>query len=309
MNRKNACFLSIIIPVYNDVKRLQLCLDSLENQTLPRHQYEIIVVDNNSQDDIKTAVQNFDQVMLAYEPLPGSYLARNKGISLAKGDILAFTDSDCIPAKDWLEKGSKHLLSIQGCGFVAGNIKFFFDAHNQPNPIELYDSLVNLQQKKYLEEQGWGATANLFTFKDVFDDVGLFNVHLKSGGDAEWGKRVSSRGYNVIYAEDCCIRHPARSSLKEIYKKIQRTMSGVYAISQTSQNQQVRQLFAPNDNPLTHSLLTQLRPPLRSAFQKSYQDRRLKKIHEKTTIFLLIFLLHYLKVFELFRLKTGKFQT
>ncbi|MBO1348747.1 MAG: glycosyltransferase family 2 protein [Hormoscilla sp. GUM202] len=96
---------SVIIPVYNDAEPLRTCLECLENQTYPKESYEVIVVDNASQSDTASVVNEFSQAMITYEKKPGSYAARNKGISVAKGEIIAFTDADCIPAADWIEKG------------------------------------------------------------------------------------------------------------------------------------------------------------------------------------------------------------
>jgi len=293
-------FISVVIPVYNDLARLQTCLAAIENQTLSKEKYEVIVVDNNSTDDIESVVEAFEQARLGYEKQPGSYAARNKGISLAKGDVLAFTDSDCIPAENWLEKGLEQLCSQLNCGFVAGGIRLFFTTPEKPNPIELYDSLFNLQQQKYLEEQGWGATANLFTFKEIFNKVGLFNATLRSGGDAEWGKRVSAAGYSVLYADDCYILHPARNSFNELCKKDRRTIKGVYALSQTSAHDHILQSFVVED-----SFLASIRPPLRSAFKKSYRDERLKQPSQKTMVFLLVIFFHYLRAFEILRLRNS----
>ena len=291
-------FVSVIVPVYNDSDRLRLCLESLENQSLPKERYEIIVVDNNSVDNVVDVVNDFPQAVLTCENRIGSYAARNKGISLAKGNVFAFTDSDCIPAEDWLEKGTWHLQQTSICGFVAGGIRLFFQRPDRPNPIELYDSLFNLQQKKYLEEQGWGATANLFAFKSVFEQVGDFNTGLQSGGDAEWGKRVSAAGYPVFYAEDCYIHHPARASFGKFCEKNRRTLAGAYQLNQTSTHDHILQSFVFED-----SLLAQLRPPLRSAFRKSYQDERLNRESHKIIIFLLVVFFHYLRSLEILRLK------
>ena len=110
----NKHFVSVIIPVYNDSARVKICLEALEKQTYPQNLYEVIVVDNASDEypAIKDVVCQFSQAIAAYESRPGSYAARNKGISLAKGDIIAFTDADCIPAKNWIEKGVANLLSV-----------------------------------------------------------------------------------------------------------------------------------------------------------------------------------------------------
>lgn len=226
--------ISIIIPVFNDLNRLEVCLAALQNQTYTHSAYEVIVVDNNSKEDIKGVVTKFSQVVYAYEAKKGSYAARNRGIEIAKGKILAFTDSDCIPAPDWLEKGVKALTSTPNCGLVAGKIQLFFSNADHPTLTEIYESFTAFQQQNYVERQHYGATANVFAYKTVFDQVGLFNPDLKSGGDREWGYRVHTTGYKQIYAEDVCVRHPARSSFSEMQAKLSRVIKGRFDSLETN---------------------------------------------------------------------------
>jgi|TARA_B100001971_G_scaffold212256_1_gene241936 glycosyltransferase involved in cell wall biosynthesis len=74
-------------------------------QDFPKNEYEIIVADNGSTDntlDIANKYINNYSILVKYvieSNVQSSYAARNKGINIAKGDILAFTDSDCIPEK------------------------------------------------------------------------------------------------------------------------------------------------------------------------------------------------------------------
>lgn len=224
-------FISIIIPVYNDSEALLRCLAALENQTYPAKAYEVIVIDNNSTEDIAAVTSQFDQVRLAHEPQQGSYAARNRGLSIAKGEVIGFTDSDCIPETDWIEQGVKALQETQNCGLVAGKIKFHFKNSELPTASELFDSTRFLQQQRFVEQMHFGATANVFTYKAVFEQVGLFNDRLKSGGDQEWGNRVFKGGYRLAYAEQALISHPARSTLKELRKKMRRVFQGEFNIS------------------------------------------------------------------------------
>jgi glycosyltransferase involved in cell wall biosynthesis len=82
-------FVSIIVPVYNDAERLKICLEALQTQTYPETCYEVIVIDNASDNDIKHEFRRYKNIQIEIEPRKGSYAARNKGISLAKGDYLA----------------------------------------------------------------------------------------------------------------------------------------------------------------------------------------------------------------------------
>ena len=223
---------SVIIPVFNDVKKLRKCLAALEQQTYPHDAFEIIVIDNNSTQDIKSVILDYKQAKYVFEAKPGSYAARNHGLSIAKGKILGFTDADCVPASDWIEKGVQRLLETNNCGFIAGRIDFFFENPKRPTIAELYDSRTFLNQKKYVEEEQFGATANLFTFRNIFDKVGLFNTQLKSGGDREWGKRTHAAGYTPIYADDVRIAHPARYSIQALKKKVSRVVEGQHTSDQ-----------------------------------------------------------------------------
>ena len=211
---------SVIIPVYNDSRRLRLCLEALEKQTYPKGQYEVVVVDNDSEENVGGVVDCFHQAQVVYESQPGSYIARNKGINESIGDVVAFTDADCIPDPDWIQRGVASLLSIPNCGLVAGRIKLFCKDSSRPTAAELYDCVMDFHQQEYLEEKQFGATANVFTFRRVIENVGSFKPELKSaGGDKEWGKRVFAAGYQQVYADDTCILHPARFSLGQLYKK------------------------------------------------------------------------------------------
>lgn len=130
-------FVSVIIPVLDDPVRLALCLQALEDQTYAADRYEVIVVDNGSVSDLAPVVVAFAHAQLAVEPRRGSYAARNMGIGLARGEVLAFTDSDCIPQPDWLEAGVARLMGAAGCGLVGGRVAIFARDERRPSAAEL----------------------------------------------------------------------------------------------------------------------------------------------------------------------------
>lgn len=302
MAHQSSPFVSVIIPVYNDAERVKLCLEALENQTYPKSHYEVIVVDNGSDEDedIEGVVAQFGVAIATHEIAPGSYAARNKGISLAKGEIIAFTDADCIPAPDWLEKGVTHLLEVPNCGLVAGKIEMFFKNPNKLTTVELYESIMVLsQQQEFLEKNKYGATANVFTFKSVIDKVGAFDASLKSSGDVEWGQRVASFGYKQIYAEDTCVAHPARYSFKQLYKRTLRHAGGRYDLLQKKGYS-----FWQQNKMFVLSLAQDLTPPLMFAFNV-FLDSRLKSFDQKLRVSLVMFFIRYVSAWEKLRLKFG----
>ena len=283
-------FVSVIIPVFNDAERLKICLTALDKQTYPQDYYEVIVVDNGSDESLENVVKQFTQAKLAYCPEPGSYAARNHGIALAKGEILAFTDADCIPAPDWLTMGVKRLLATANCGLVAGKIELFFKNPDRPTAVELYDSVTFFNQKQYIEEKKYGATANVFTYKSVFDQVGLFNSQLKSGGDKEWGQRVFAGGYSLAYADDSCVAHPARYYFRQMYRKIARVRGVGY-----EQERATKPLLIYLLTTLSH-----LKPPVRFTVSKLHQlsqEGKLKNPCQTCHVLGIIFAMHYLGFF------------
>jgi glycosyltransferase involved in cell wall biosynthesis len=221
-------FVSVIVPVYNDSERLRKCLDSLDNQTYSHDAYEVIVIDNGSDIPVAGLIDSFQQAVATKEIRPGSYAARNRGISLAKGEIIAFTDSDCIPAQDWLERGVSQLQKNPDCGFLAGRVILTFRNPARLSAAEVYEKFKAFNQKKKVEKYKHGVTANLFTRKKTFDRIGKFDTRLKSGGDAQWGKRVCQLGLEAVYAEDVRVFHPARFSLRQLYEKNTRVVGGIY---------------------------------------------------------------------------------
>ncbi len=228
MNASISPFVSVIIPVFNDSDRLFHCLKALERQTYPHDLHEIIVVDNGSDNAVEEMGHIFNHVTFTYESRTGSYAARNRGIALAKGQIIAFTDADCIPDQDWIKNGVHALCASSNCGLVAGKIDLFFKDPTSPTLVELYDSVMAFQQKKFVSMLRYGATANVFTFKSVIQTVGNFNESLKSNGDREWGQRVYQAGYTQIYQEDVRVAHPARYTLADLHRRTIRIAGGHY---------------------------------------------------------------------------------
>ena len=280
----NKYFVSVIIPVYNDSLRLNVCLESLAEQTYPQDLYEVIVVNNNSTENIQSVVDRFSQVRLVDEHKQGSYAARNKGISVAKGEVLAFTDSDCIPAVDWLEQGVAALQKNLDCKMVAGKIELFYQNPDKPTIVELYDSMNFLRQQMFVEKLKFGATANLFTFKQCFEKVGLFDADLKSSGDREWGQRLFNLGFKQVYADEVIVNHPARNKVREIQKKTTRIIEGLY----TLENQQKKSLFS-----FINEVFLDLKPP-RKEIIEIFKTIKVNNITQKIEYVLLFLKLRWI---------------
>jgi GT2 family glycosyltransferase len=217
----NPYFISIIIPTYNDWSRLTKCLIALENQNYSKDDFEIIVINNNPDDSTPKGYFIPQNCKIIKEKKPGSCAARNAGLEIAKGEIIGFTDSDCIPDNNWIKNAVEYLISHKSCSRIAGKICIFFKSSN-PSKAQLYDKLYAFNQRGYVNTSGTGVTANLFTYKSVFDKVGYFDESLMSGGDFVWGTIANKSGYKIDYVEEVIVNHPARDTLKELVKKEKR---------------------------------------------------------------------------------------
>ncbi len=211
---------SIIIPTYKDWSRLQLCINALEKQTYDQKLTEIIIV-NNAPDQIPDSFYLPVNMRIIAEGKPGSYAARNAALNIAKGEIIGFTDSDCIPDPDWIENAVVHFKNNVNCKRIGGRVKLFYK-EQKLNLAEMYEMVYAFKQKAIVQAEGTCVTANMFTYKDVFKHVGVFNDTLMSGGDYEWGRRAFNAGFQIDFVENVTINHPARSDVTELTKKAKR---------------------------------------------------------------------------------------
>lgn len=222
--------ISVIIPHYKDFDRLLLMLHSFEKQTLSPQNWEVIIVNNDP--NIPLILPNSlcwtDRVRVLEEPKPGSYAARNMGISTAKGDIIAFTDSDCLPDVNWL-KNAKEIFSKdfkKEIGILTGPVPLFFKDFSNLTDAEIYEKYTGFTTKVYAEE-GKAITANWFSYKSVLEEFGCFNDALKSNGDSELSGKISEK-HQIVYSEDILVKHPARYRTEDLVNKYKRLLGGTF---------------------------------------------------------------------------------
>ena len=217
-----ALSISVVIPVFDDETRLSACLDAVSRQTYPPDLIQVIVVDNGSPRPLDEVAHQFPDVHFLSEPAPGSYAARNAGLTRATGDVIAFTDSDCLPDPEWLSRVATTMSATPEVGLLAGRVDVFPRTAAGASVAELYDIARGFPQRAYVEI-GFGVTANLSVRRGVVDTVGSFRADLRSGGDREWCLRAVSHGHRIRYADDVIVRHPARETWAQHWTKAVRT--------------------------------------------------------------------------------------
>lgn len=214
---------TVIIPIYEDWPRARECLSCLANQTFK--DFEVVAVDNGSSFIPEIGSLPYPFQLLHCEN-PGSYSARNHGLGFARGRIIAFTDSDCLPDEMWLENGLKKFAEVPELDLVAGHVLVFARDEKHPTAVELYNIFVMFPQERSVRVSRFGVTANLFVKSSVIDSVGGFDARLKSSGDVQFCHAAVKKGFKIGYTPDAVVRHPARHDWESIRKAARRVGGG-----------------------------------------------------------------------------------
>lgn len=225
----NTFVFSVIVPTYRD-PNLDLCLLALSEQSLCKSLFEVILINNDPDGDIQIPDTLFDVINLKIlrEEIPGSYAARNMGILHASGEILAFTDSDCIPSIDWLNNAYNKFRDNENSkiGILAGRIILFYNDEENLSAAEVYEKYTAFKQEEYVVE-GNCLTANWFSYRTIILEFGGFNSQLKSNGDTDLSLKISQK-YDIIYDSEIVVRHPARYSVPDLVSKYRRQIGGTF---------------------------------------------------------------------------------
>lgn len=198
---------SIVVPHYNDLERLDRCLDRLVAQILPEGgRFEIVVADNGSpQGEAAVAACIAGRARLVPAPEKGAGPARNAGVAATRAPLLAFTDADCLPQPGWLAAG---LAKLAAFDLVGGRMVVVPEHDGTRTGAEAFELVFAFDNERYVREDGYTVTANLFCSRAVFDTVGPFRTGVSE--DMEWSRRATAKGFTLGYAADAVVGHPPR---------------------------------------------------------------------------------------------------
>lgn len=209
---------SVVMAVRNDAAGVASTLAALGAQTLPAHEFEILVVDDASSDETVAAVAAHPHVRLLRQDVPGgAYVARNRAIEATRAPLIAFTDADCRPRPSWLERGLSRLAHEGPDTVLAGHIAMPLSVDASLG--EMVDVIHHLDQRRWVQEEGSAVTANLLVPREAFQRVGLFEVALR-GGDREWTARAKAGGFRLVYAEEAVVEHDPRDARALLRKSL-----------------------------------------------------------------------------------------
>jgi glycosyltransferase involved in cell wall biosynthesis len=197
----------VIVPVRNGRHFLRKLIPALEAQTVGRDRFEVIIADDGSTDGLIDGIAvESNWLRVSHGEPSTSFAARNRGAALARSDIFAFTDADCIPEGDWLEAGVR---ALAGADAVAGGIKFMVPAERT------VWTLLDVQWTKNQERnvaRGDTDTANLFVRRRLFEELGGFETTTHSHGDYDFGNRCVAGGASLVFSGDALVHHPTRDA-------------------------------------------------------------------------------------------------
>jgi glycosyltransferase involved in cell wall biosynthesis len=206
---------SVVVPVRDGEATIRTCLEALLAQDWPREALELIVVDNRSTDATRAVVAQYPVRLLEERGIQSSYAARNRGVAASHGDILAFTDADCVPDPGWV-RALAGAFASHSVGLAAGPI----EAWRAERLVERYQAVRALRAERAVRHPvlPFAQTANAACPRVVFDEVGGFDAACPFGGDLDFSWRVQRRtGLQLWYEAAAVVRHRHRTTWRGLF--------------------------------------------------------------------------------------------
>jgi GT2 family glycosyltransferase len=199
----------VIVAVYNAEGTIEQCLQSLLALDYPPERRELLVVDNASRDATPRILEQYrGRLTILHEPIRGPAAARNAGIRRATGEVVAFTDADCLVDPRWL----RHLVAPLADPTVAvagGRIL----AHRPCTRVAEFGERIH-DHRRAIEDVAppYAITMNWASPRPVLHRLGLFDPRLLRCSDVDFAFRAVQAGYRMVYVPNALIYHRNRST-------------------------------------------------------------------------------------------------
>lgn len=206
---------SVIVPAYNAATTITDCVHALKTQQVD-FPYEIIVVDDASADDTGALAAAAGADVILHENRRGAAASRNSGIAKAKGRLICFTDADCTPAPDWIQKIIKpfEVEEIVGCkGIYATKQKEVVARFVQIEYEDKYDLLHKQTRIDFIDTYSAGYRRSVLIANDGFDED---FTYLE---DQELSFRLATRGYAMVFQPEALVYHYHSNTLWRYFRK------------------------------------------------------------------------------------------
>lgn len=209
-------FVSVIIPVHNRPEEIEACLMSLNHLDYPDDKLEVIVVDDASDDGTADVVELFDVKLISSTENRQAPSCRNLGAESAKGELLAFLDSDCTVSSSWLKELVPAFRDAE-VGAVGGRIDSYFTTTDLDRYEQVNSSLIMGRHDKRSDKRQnffYVPSCNLIVRKMLFDSLNGFNPDLVVGEDVDLCWRIQDSGSSVEFRPDGTVFHRHRNQLR-----------------------------------------------------------------------------------------------
>jgi len=213
---------SVIVPFLNEELYIEQCIQALLGQDFNQNEYELIFIDNGSTDASVEIVRRFPEIALFYESKKSAYAARNRGLKEARGEIIAFTDADCIVSKDWL----MHIyqgIRESGATIALGQRCFLL---NIPLTLKIFEDYENAKVEYILQNCAkryfFANNNNMAVKKIAFERYGYFLTrYVGTASDTEFLQRCISQDpdLKVAYLNEMKITHLEVKNIRTWLKK------------------------------------------------------------------------------------------
>lgn len=236
---KGAPHVSVIIPHYQDLGGLTLCLDALDAQTYPKDRFEIVIADNNSPcglEAVEKVIAGRAKLVSVMEK--GAGPARNGAVAASRGEVLAFIDSDCVAEPQWIAEG---LAGLERFDLVGGRVRVLVQDPQHMTPAEAFERVFAFDFDAYINKKGFTGAGNMFCRREVFERTGVFGVGLSE--DVDWSRRAVARGARLGYVAEAAIGHPARITWEQLSGKWTRINAETFGLMAGQKHQRARWLL------------------------------------------------------------------
>jgi cellulose synthase/poly-beta-1,6-N-acetylglucosamine synthase-like glycosyltransferase len=210
-------FVSVVVPVLNGGPEFGDLLKSLGHLAWPADRLEILVVDNGSTDDSAARARQAGFRVIE-EPRRGASNARNAGVAAARGEIIAFTDADCVVTRGWIE-GLVVPFADPAVGGAGGRTETWLPktaTERHAARTRHLDAQVHLAHPTF----PFAPTANAAFRRSVFDRIGGFDPGFPWGEPIDFCKRVvRDAGLTLAFAPRAVVFHRARPTLSGFYRQ------------------------------------------------------------------------------------------
>jgi glycosyltransferase involved in cell wall biosynthesis len=203
-----------VIPAYNAEATLGACLDSVLGVRYPGCEMEVIVVDNASSDGTAALLERYrGRVQVLHEKRRGPAAARNAGLRRARGDLVAFTDADCVVERAWLAELTRPLAD-RSVGAAGGRIL----PVKPYNSVEAFGTEIHDHEAAITQfKPGYVITMNWASRRAVLLEAGGFDESLLRGEDVDLAYRLVARRYRLVYVPGAVVRHRNERTLRGLF--------------------------------------------------------------------------------------------